>query len=56
MQRDLEKHSFDKDEEWEHRIEKFHLLTEKIDLYEKSVSAEAKVSKLLWTLPQDLHR
>lgn len=51
IQRDLETMTFDRDEEWDKHIEKFHHLVAKLASYDSPLSAEDKVSKLLRTLP-----
>lgn len=52
IERELETMSFEKDEDWEKHVETFHRLISKLASYDKPVSADTKVSKLLRTLPQ----
>lgn len=51
IEREIEIMKFDKDEEWDKHVEHFHHLIEKLASYDKPLSAENKVSKLLRKFP-----
>lgn len=51
LQPDLETLSFEKDENEEKHVERFHFLAPKLTSFDKTLCSQEKVSKLLITLP-----
>lgn len=54
IEREIEKTTHDKDEEWKEHVELFHQLSGKLAFDDKPLSADDQVSKLLSTLPTRL--
>lgn len=52
LDRELEYLEFEKDEEWEGHVQKFHELIGKLSSYDKPVPTLKKYSQMIRTLPQ----